>query len=835
MEQQELRAWEQRCIQEEMPWCQAACPLRVDVRAFLERMAKGDPAGARKLLERTMPQSGILGRLCEHPCEAVCKRAEAGGALSVGGLERACVNAVPPGSKPTVLPARGKRAAVLGGGLAALVCAWDLLRKGYGVTFLVSGDRLGGRLRDLPEARLPAGVLEEEIARVLALKPEIRAGQSLDAALLDQALSEFAAVFADLSETPDLAPDDRAAVDPVTLAGDRPGLFLGGFSTANGDVRFIDQAADGRRAASSMDRHMSGVSLTASRDKEGPGETRLFTNIAGITPQPRVIPAVSDGGYSPEEAVLEASRCLNCQCLDCVRACAFLERHKGYPKKYARQVYNNAAIVKGLHEANSLINSCSLCGLCAEICPEGFAMADLCLEARRDMVARGKMPPSAHEFALEDMAFSNGPDFALALPGPDGACAHVFFPGCQLAASHPHHVRSVFEHLRATLSGGVGLMLRCCGIPAHWAGREDLFVEAQAEFHSQWEALGRPRIVAACSSCLDILRRRSPDLPAVSLWEVLAETGLPETRGTPPPGAPLAVHDPCSTRHDETARAAVRGLLDRCGVAREELPLSGRLTECCGYGGLMSNAAPDLAREVVARRAALSPLDYVASCAMCRDRLAAEGKRAYHVLDFIFPGGPDDPATAPAPGFSARHAARTRLKRDLIREYLGREEAAAPGPKLLLAPDVLARMEERHILEEDARRAVAHAEAGGGMFREADGRRFLVPHRPRRVTYWLEYAREGDSFRVLGTWSHRMDTRLGAGAAGLKVDQTYTPDSGQWSCGHGPLEPRPVEATYLGSSFNISLLACPECGLCLVPESLALGRMAEVEHLLEDK
>lgn len=834
MEQQELRAWEQRCIQEELPWCQAACPLRVDVRAFLERMAKGDPAGARKVLERSMPLSGVLGRLCEHPCETVCKRAEAGDALAVGDLERACVGSAPAGARPTVLPSRSKRAAVLGGGLAALVCAWDLLRKGYGVTFLVADDALGGRLRDLPESRLPKAALEEELARVLALKPEVRAGQSLDAALLDQALSEFAAVFADLSEVPGLARDDRAAVDPVTLAGDRSGFFLGGFSAPSG-VSFIDQAADGRRAASSMDRHMSGVSLTAAREKEGPCGTRLFTNLAGIAPLSRVAPAAPDNGYAPEEATQEAARCLNCQCMECVRVCAYLERHKGYPKKYARQVYNNAAIVKGLHEANRLINSCSLCGLCAEVCPEGFAMADLCLEARRDMVARGKMPPSTHEFALEDMAFNNGPDFALTLPGPDGACAHVFFPGCQLAASHPHHVRSVFEHLRAALSGGVGLMLRCCGIPAHWAGREDLFTEAQAAFRAQWEGLGRPRIVTACSSCLDILRRRSPDLPAVSLWEILAEIGLPETPGAPAPNASLAVHDPCTTRHDETARAAVRGLLDRCGVAREELPLSGRLTECCGYGGLMSNVDPDLAHEVAARRAAASPLDYVASCAMCRDRLAAEGKRAYHVLDFIFPGGPDDPAAAPAPGFSARHAARAGLRRELTREYLGQAGEAEPGPELRIAPEVLARMEERHILVEDVRRALAHAEASGRVFRETGGERLLAPHRPRNVTYWLEYAREGEAFRVLGAWRHRMEVRPGAGAAGLKVDQAYTPDSGRWSCGHDALEPRPVEATYLGSSFNISLLACPECGLCLVPESLALGRMAEVERLLEDK
>ena len=55
MDQQELYAWERRCIQEEMPYCRAACPLQVDARAFMERMAAADLPGGRKILERHMP------------------------------------------------------------------------------------------------------------------------------------------------------------------------------------------------------------------------------------------------------------------------------------------------------------------------------------------------------------------------------------------------------------------------------------------------------------------------------------------------------------------------------------------------------------------------------------------------------------------------------------------------------------------------------------------------------------------------------------------------------------------------------------------------------------
>jgi len=58
-----------------------------------------------------------------------------------------------------------------------------------------------------------------------------------------------------------------------------------------------------------------------------------------------------------------------------------------------------------------------------------------------------------------------------------------------------------------------------------------------------------------------------------------------------------------------------------------------------------------------------------------------------------------------------------------------------------------------------------------------------------------------------------------------------------WQFNHcrQPLQPAKVMVTYLGGSFNVELMACPQCGFILVPESLAVGKMLEVEQLLEDK
>lgn len=879
MDQQTLRQWENRCIQEEPPFCQAACPLRVDGRAFVGLLAKGDANGARKILERTLPLPGVLGRVCEAPCEAACKRKEAGEAIAIGALERFAIAHGKPGPRPLRLPGQGKAALILGHGLAALTCAWDLLKKGHGATLRTLGAPLGGALLSLPPQLLPPEALAAELVTLRALGLALDQSPGNARAILETALAEGQAVFLEHGFSPDTdaAYPPRAHVDPVTLAapapmtahqpthqdGERPGLFLGGWPNDEGTTRFIDAAADGRRAASSLDRQLTGASLTAARDKEGPTRTRLYTSLKGVEPLPRIAPATGD--CDVPTAQQEAARCLNCQCLECVRVCDYLEKHKAHPKTYARQIYNNAAIVKGQHLANRLVNSCSLCGLCARVCPEGFAMAELCLTARQDMVARGVMPQSAHEFALEDMAAANGPDFALCLPDPEadpetGAAADLFFPGCQLSASHPHHVESAYAHLRKHLaeksggrSGGVGLMLGCCGISAHWAGQEELFRQTAEAFARQWEALGRPRVIAACAGCLSVFRlsafrQAAPGLVAVSLWEVLETLPLPGNGLLPRPF--LALHDPCTARDDPAFRTAVRALANRLGVPWKELPLSGELTECCGFGGLMSQVDPELGRTVAARRAGESGRDYLAACAMCRERLFNAGKRTWHLLDLIFPCADCDPAGQPGPGWSERQEARAALKARLLRNVWGRGQEPIQAPfELLATPELRARLEERRILLSDLRRTITEAVAAGRVLADKSGAepgRLLASFRPRRVTFWVEFAPEGKGYRVLNAWSHRM---IVPGAGGVhkapptsgepvnRTDQTYLPPSGKWacaSCGH-ELAPSPVVVSYLGSVFTISLLSCPACGQTLVPEALALGRMAEVEQLLEDK
>lgn len=760
MNQQDLRTIEARCIEEEQPKCQAACPIHVDVRAFMTKMAAGDLSGARKILERTMPLPGVLARICDHPCEAACIRQSIGGPLAMGHLERACALATASGGKPLCMPAKGKTVAALGGDLSALTLAWDLAKKGFSVTLYVARPSAGGILHEISPDVLPPAVLAEGIETLARMGVTIKTGQAVDAALLAAVRRDCDAVYVECAKDANPLGVSRADVDPVTLGGGEEGVFYGGWPAPDGSRSLMGLVADGRRAATSIDRLLTGSTLTASREKEGACATRTYTNLKGIPAVPRRDPADAVAGFTAEDAKAEAARCLKCDCMECVKVCEYLKHYKGYPKLYARQIYNNLSIVLGNHSMNKMIDSCTLCGLCTEVCPEDFSMAELCLDSRRDMVNRGKMPPAAHEFALEDMAFSNGPDFQLlrAEPGQD-ACTHLFFPGCQLGGEPDGRIPEAYAFLRGKLAGGVGLALGCCGAPALWAGRQTLFEEVVAAFKAQWEALGKPRLITACASCLSVFRQAAPDIPVVSLWQVLNdETGLPEATGFSPV-APVAVHDSCTSRHDDATQAAIRDVLTKRGVPFEELPLSGRYTECCGFGGLVGNAHPELAKAVTERRAAASDKDFLATCAMCRDRLAHVGKRAYHLLDLLFPGADAaDPAARPDPGFSMRHETRARLRRELLTTVWNESvDAKAPvGPDFIVSPEVRALMEARHILDDDVKRTLAHAESTGRKFLNRENGHFLASFTPHRVTYWVEYILEGPTARVFTAYSHRM-------------------------------------------------------------------------------
>ena len=753
MERDTCREQEARCVQEQPPYCQAACPVHVDVRGMLAAVQKQDFAAGFTLFARIIPFPRIISRICDHPCQTACKRGEAGGSLQISSLEQACVDyGEALAAKLPPLPKKDRKIAIAGGGLSGLTAAMDLARKGYRVTVYEKDPRIGGRVWDFSEQRLPRQLIEADFAVLTDLGVElycdcrVEAGTELD---IDTLAREHDAVY--LGCGAEAMATWRDQINPETQATSQDNVFAGGGQTPYSPLSSILQ---GRVAALSIDRFLQQASLTANREKAGPIATKLFTSLKGVETSPPVLP-VSGEVYAESEAVREAERCLQCQCLECVKVCEYMGHFGSYPKRYVREIYNNESIVMGIHHANKLINSCAACGLCAQVCPNELDMGEIFLEARRTMMNKGKMPPSAHDFALRDLEFSRGEKFFLAKHQPGYETSRfLFFPGCQLAASMPQHVEKTYAYLRERLAGGVGLMLGCCGAPAEWSGRQEMFQDVLSDLKEEWHRLGRPVMVVACATCRRIFAAQLPQMPLKSIWDIFAEQGLPAGTKKLPPRL-VGIHDPCAARHDRNMQNKVRELLERLDIQVEEPELTRERTTCCSYGGLMSQVNPEVAHKVRQKRLQSSAADFVVYCAMCRDNFTAEGKRCFHLLDFVWDDA--DATDRVVPDYSTRRENRARLKNKLLREVWGENVPGAQGAiRVGITEDLRTLMEKRMILVEDVHQTIQRAEATGAKLIDPASGHFIACHRPACVTYWVEYSGQQGEYTLHNTYSHRM-------------------------------------------------------------------------------
>ncbi|MDR1110826.1 MAG: 4Fe-4S dicluster domain-containing protein [Deltaproteobacteria bacterium] len=762
MEQRTLEQFESLCTQESPPACQSHCPIQVEAGTVVTQAASGQTDLARKTLERHMPLAGLCGRLCEGPCREHCLREGLDSGVNVPLVELHVARMGRPPGKPFPLPPSGHGAALVGSGLSALVCAYCLAVKGHRAE-IFHGGAIGGRLLDLPRERLPLRVLDEALGLLRGLKVGFVEAGPFGRAELAALMAEREATFLALDD-PWLSGLDLglapwpALADPVTRGLGGEGLFLGPEGPA---PRHIDSMSAGKKAAASMERLFQGVNPATAREREATGPSRLAVDLSGREPMPEEAPA-DPLAPTPGEAQAEARRCLSCSCLSCLPPCPLMRLRKSFPRKLAREFYNNVITAFGIRHSNRHINSCAECGLCGQICPNGADLGRFVALARLDMVRGGHMPVSAHEFALEDQEFSNSPEAAFLRPSPGGReTAFLLFPGCQLVASSPLAVLAAHAFLDRGLPGRVGLWAGCCGAPGRWSGRPGLTGRTAAAMRAAWEGAGRPKVILACPSCALFFAAELPEIPTAGLWPTMDGLGLPE--GARALDVELIIHDPCSARLDEEGQEAVRSVMRRLGQGLAEPPMSRRLTLCCGYGGLASEANPGLGREYAMERTRGSPGPILAWCSVCRDRFRELGHGALHPLDLLFPrGDPADLLYLKPPGPSARRAGRAYFKRLALASVWGEtaaeEEERTMGLRIDIPGSVLEDMESRRILVADVAAVLESAAAGGPVFLNRETGHRMASHRPRQVTFWVEYEERADgSLLVHRAWSHRMD------------------------------------------------------------------------------
>jgi len=179
--------------------CTTTCPAGINVQGYVQLIGQGKYREAVALIMERLPLPGVLGRVCPHPCEAACRRAEVDAPVAIRELKRFAADQVDPAQRlrPEITE-RPEKIAVVGGGPAGLTAAYFARLKGYQVTLFETLDTLGGMLRvGIPDYRLPPDVLDREIGYILSLGVKTRTGVRLgrDFTLADLQQEGFAAIF----------------------------------------------------------------------------------------------------------------------------------------------------------------------------------------------------------------------------------------------------------------------------------------------------------------------------------------------------------------------------------------------------------------------------------------------------------------------------------------------------------------------------------------------------------------------------------------------------------------------------------------------------------------
>ncbi len=161
--------------------CQWACPAHTDVPEYIRLIAQGRYTDAYMVNRASNVFPGILGRVCDRPCEPACRRGRVEDKpVAICRLKRVAADHTD--DVRELLPARpaqlnGKRVACVGAGPASLTVANDLLPLGYEVTVFEQWQQAGGLMRtNIPSFRLPAQVLDEEIGHIVAMGADLRLG-----------------------------------------------------------------------------------------------------------------------------------------------------------------------------------------------------------------------------------------------------------------------------------------------------------------------------------------------------------------------------------------------------------------------------------------------------------------------------------------------------------------------------------------------------------------------------------------------------------------------------------------------------------------------------------
>ncbi|MDP6109652.1 MAG: FAD-dependent oxidoreductase, partial [Rhodospirillales bacterium] len=258
--------------------CQVACPVGTDAPSYIAYIWENKIEQAFEAITASNPFSSICGRVCDAPCEPACRRADSDGPIAIRNLKRYVMDKLGRDYCPPAIEIRRKETVgIVGGGPAGMAAAQNLAENGFEVHVYEMTDRLGGMMVwGIPAFRLPPGIIEEDMDRLLAqcsgIKPHLNCSLGPDVTLKklkerhDAVLLTIGAWWGKSIDIP--GAEDPRIIDGVEFlrrvnSGDRPNLPETVLVIGGGDV-----AMDACRAA----KRLAGCKTVSVLYRRGPDE-----------------------------------------------------------------------------------------------------------------------------------------------------------------------------------------------------------------------------------------------------------------------------------------------------------------------------------------------------------------------------------------------------------------------------------------------------------------------------------------------------------------------------------------------------------------------------------
>ena len=361
--------------------CQLVCPAHMNIPLMNRLIAKGDFAKALEVVKRDIALPSILGRICPAPCEAGCRRKQVDEAVSICLLKRYLGDEDLKTEKPyqpKLAELSGKKVAIIGAGPAGLAAAYYLQIKGHQAIIFEKNSKAGGELLQIDQEILPMGIVEQEVAQIVATGVQIRLNETIDDNRFSELQKEYDAIVvaygAVKEDTYDYGfktNDAGVIANKTSYQTSIPNIFAIGNSVRYSKMA-VRSVGQGKEVATVIDNYF--------KTSEIKGYPERFNSKFGKLAEAEFIHYLKDSesslrqmadqsGFTKEAAIREAKRCMHCDCRN-PESCVLRELSDRYRAVQKRFQSDERFNVEKFIQREGIVyepSKCIKCGICVRL------------------------------------------------------------------------------------------------------------------------------------------------------------------------------------------------------------------------------------------------------------------------------------------------------------------------------------------------------------------------------------------------------------------------------------------------------------------------------------